>query len=78
MAEIFRRLGEIMIVIYYSHDFYDPLTSLKNWCYKGQRIISTQHSAMQCNAEKPSTALNALIGCQRSTSPLVLSFGWDD
>lgn len=48
MAEVFRRLDEVMIVICYSHDFYNPLASLKNWCYKGQRIISTQHSAMQC------------------------------
>lgn len=48
MAEVFRRLDEIMSMIYYSHDFYDPLASFKNWCYRGQRIISTQHSAMQC------------------------------
>lgn len=48
MAEVFRRLDEIMSMIYYSHDFYDPLAFFKNWCYRGQRIISTQHSAMQC------------------------------
>lgn len=47
MAEVFRRLDEIMIVIYYSRDFYDLLPSLMSWCCKGQKIISTQHGAME-------------------------------
>lgn len=47
MAEVFRRLDEIMIVIYYSQDFYDLLASLMSWCCKGQKIISTQHGAME-------------------------------
>lgn len=48
MVAVFRRLDEIMSMMCYSHDFYDPLSSLKNWCYMGQRITSMQHSAMQC------------------------------
>lgn len=66
MAAIFRRLDDIMSMICNSHDFYDPLSSLKNWCYMGQRIILC--STVQCNVKKPSTTLNALSDCQSSTS----------
>lgn len=47
MAAVFRRLDEIMSMISYSDDFYDPLSSLKKWGCMGQKIISMQHSAMQ-------------------------------
>lgn len=42
-----------MIVIYYSQDFYDLLASLMSWCCKGQKIISTQHGAMERGKKKP-------------------------
>lgn len=76
MAKAFRRLDEIMIVIYYSHDFCHPLTSLMNWCCKGQSVISPQHSAME-HGRITGVALNVLTGCVSSTSP-VLSLTWDN
>lgn len=62
---VFRKLDEIMNMICYSHDFYDPLSSLKNWCYMGQRIISMQHSTMQYGKIQHHSAPR---GCQSSTS----------
>lgn len=76
MAEIFRRLDEVIL------SSITLMTFMTLWL--PSRIGATRarelflHSTVQCNVGKPSTTLNAPVGCQSSTSPLVRSFVWDN